>query len=313
MALLGSDAVQALCRERIETVRFWQWFYTSPVVAAGAARLGFATLPAVVRDQVLGRLLNQVQCAGSPALAAEEQQAVPAIGTSTLVPVLDLFRSAYAVVDPSVDLEYNGASVPSASTTASASASGSRSVGGASYLRGLSMMDSLDQDEGDGFDDAVGALRDILRATGSSDPERAPRDLQFSNTETGTSEAEALGAALTFGHAASSYLRSGDARFALLLRPPATSWSDIPGARISTATAIGLPPSAPAVFPGANVSLISAGSPADMPGYAALTHQDGDAAAADGSTAGTRFQSLVLPVAVVGVAPVYSVSAIGST
>ena len=137
------------------------------------------------------------------------------------------------------------------------------------------------------------------------------RELQFSDTSQGTSASEAIGAALTFGDISATYLSSGLARFALVIRPPAASWGTQPGTLLSTASAMGRQPNDPLVFPGANASLLLDGSVTAIPGFAALSLSGGSGDASDGTQTGRRFQSLVLPFAVVGVAPVYACSPLG--
>mmetsp|Transcript_34593 Transcript_34593/g.98014 ORF Transcript_34593/g.98014 Transcript_34593/m.98014 type:complete len:1353 (-) Transcript_34593:263-4321(-) len=53
----------ATCRNVLETVKYWHWFYSSESVAELASDTGFASLPYVVMDVILERLL-QVHCDG---------------------------------------------------------------------------------------------------------------------------------------------------------------------------------------------------------------------------------------------------------
>ena len=72
------------CETRAATVKFWRWFYTSPVSTAIAARNGFASLTGPVRDIVLSRLEQDVTCNGQPVYKAPSTISVQGKGFAAM-------------------------------------------------------------------------------------------------------------------------------------------------------------------------------------------------------------------------------------
>jgi len=305
LELLGEEELAKLCQTRVEAVSFWQWFYTSPIVAAGAERLGFATLPEVVRDQVLGTLLREVKCGPNSAIAQEEAQSVPVVGSQTVASAMALFRSAYSVVDPSVDLDFN-----SASSVANVGARRRLSLRGEEPFSADALLTALVEGDSSAFATQLHAWAD-QRHTAA----KGRRSLAPTSTSRGTSEEEAIAASLTFGDTSAQLLNAASAKFSLVLRPPTASWASVSGASIATASAQGMDASSDSLWPGFNASSMLEGSVVGLPGFAALSliPEVSGSSAGDASIVSQRLQSLVVPFAVVGLTPVYSLPSLPSS
>eukprot|EP00667_Euglena_gracilis_P000343 EG_transcript_343 len=87
-------------------VDFWVWFWRSDTVAALAADLGFGMLPEVVRNFVVGRFTEDIQCGGSKVWQEESVPVVSGYGPGSATRIFDKFRQAYALVNSSVALNY---------------------------------------------------------------------------------------------------------------------------------------------------------------------------------------------------------------
>lgn len=61
LAMRKNTTIDA-CAHRTAVVEYWTWFYTSEIVRETAEGLGFATLPGIVRDEVLAKLQSDILC-----------------------------------------------------------------------------------------------------------------------------------------------------------------------------------------------------------------------------------------------------------
>ena len=103
-----------------QTVKYWQWFWTSSVVREIAIKLGFAILPEVVRKVVLDALLADVRCNGALVYVPPVTPTVYGVGSAMLSSVLTSFVPAYGAATTearftySSDLANGAASLPTA-------------------------------------------------------------------------------------------------------------------------------------------------------------------------------------------------------
>jgi ABC-type phosphate transport system substrate-binding protein len=83
------------CESRRETVKFWEWFYTSEHLAIAAERQSFVILPAGTRGLVLSRMVADVQCDGAPAYTALAPATLRGGGPDVFDSMMRNFEAAY--------------------------------------------------------------------------------------------------------------------------------------------------------------------------------------------------------------------------
>eukprot|EP00667_Euglena_gracilis_P004267 EG_transcript_4288 len=96
----------ATCATVGALVDFWLWFWESSSVETLAVSLGFSVLPAVVKQQVVSRFQQDMQCNGTPVWRAAAVPVVAGYGTGSAALLFIRFQEAYALVNTSVALNY---------------------------------------------------------------------------------------------------------------------------------------------------------------------------------------------------------------
>ena len=108
-------------RVRAQTVKYWQWFWTSDVVKTIAVNLGFAVLPQVVRNIVLGQLLTDIKCNGNTVYVAPVTPTVYGVGTSMISSTMSKFVPAYSAQTSAAMMAYSVDTSTAVSSVLSAS------------------------------------------------------------------------------------------------------------------------------------------------------------------------------------------------
>ncbi|KAL1499218.1 hypothetical protein AB1Y20_013725 [Prymnesium parvum] len=108
-SVLAEANVLKLSKAEMLTVKFWRWFWTSPVVAELAVLHGFAPLPEVVKNVVLGSLLEDIRCNGRVVFEEVVQPTVYGMGSSLLSSLFSLFTPAYSAATDEATLVWSDA------------------------------------------------------------------------------------------------------------------------------------------------------------------------------------------------------------
>jgi phosphate transport system substrate-binding protein len=89
----------ATCDNVKKTVDFWYWFWHSPEVMKLANFHGFATLPTVVRNVVVGHLKDDIKCKDTLVFTPPKVVTIGAIGVPAMAGLFKKFSSIYSVID----------------------------------------------------------------------------------------------------------------------------------------------------------------------------------------------------------------------
>eukprot|EP00667_Euglena_gracilis_P004807 EG_transcript_4833 len=96
----------ATCATRTALVNYWLWFWSSKDMANFGTKLGYISLPELVRDQVVARFKKDMYCDGQQVWQEAEVPVVVGHGPESASAIIDKFQQSYALVNSSVTLKY---------------------------------------------------------------------------------------------------------------------------------------------------------------------------------------------------------------
>ena len=97
----------ATCSNRLETFKFFEWFYTAgELINTIATDLGFSVVPDQVRDVLLTALRERMLCEGVPVFVppSNDTELVEILLPDAYKPVYDLYEISYNILRPEVTL-----------------------------------------------------------------------------------------------------------------------------------------------------------------------------------------------------------------
>eukprot|EP00668_Euglena_longa_P011056 GGOE01013413.1.p1 GENE.GGOE01013413.1~~GGOE01013413.1.p1 ORF type:complete len:1173 (+),score=488.91 GGOE01013413.1:214-3519(+) len=99
----------ATCHNTEENVAFWQWFLTTDLAHSVTRKFQQGSLPEVVRQTVLARLLGDVTCSGAPVTRVQQTVQVSGLGLEPVEVLFSKFAGVYNLVEPNASVTYESA------------------------------------------------------------------------------------------------------------------------------------------------------------------------------------------------------------